>query len=62
MPIYEYTCMDCRKSFTLLQRIGVGGAVCPWCNSANTAKQMSSFSCSPVGGAGAAGSGHTGGT
>ncbi|KWT92707.1 FmdB family zinc ribbon protein [Candidatus Magnetominusculus xianensis] len=62
MPIYEYTCMDCKKQFTLLQKMGTSEAACPWCNSANTAKLLSKFSCTPAHDSSTAGSGHFGGT
>lgn len=62
MPIYEYTCMDCKKPFTVLQKMGQTEAGCPWCSSANTVKQLSKFSCSPGHDGASSGTGHFGGT
>ncbi len=47
MPIYEYTCMDCTRVFSLLQKIGTNEkeTKCPECGSQNVKKMMSSFSC-----------------
>ncbi|MBF0457866.1 MAG: zinc ribbon domain-containing protein [Nitrospirae bacterium] len=62
MPLYEYTCMDCKEQFTLLQKVGAGDAACPQCNSSNTAKLLSSFSYTLAQGGMSSGSGHFGGT
>ncbi|MBF0319630.1 MAG: zinc ribbon domain-containing protein [Nitrospirae bacterium] len=62
MPIYEYTCMDCTKQFTLIQKMGASDAVCPWCNSENTSKLLSQFSCTPTHEGGGSTGGHFGGT
>ncbi|RMG72245.1 MAG: zinc ribbon domain-containing protein, partial [Nitrospirae bacterium] len=35
MPIYEYTCLSCGKSFSLLQKVGSTekDTTCPHCGS-----------------------------
>jgi putative FmdB family regulatory protein len=50
MPIYEYTCKDCGKSFEKLVRTMSdanggrrGGIVCPECGSKNAARALSVF-------------------
>jgi putative FmdB family regulatory protein len=47
MPIYEYTCNNCKKNFSLLQRVGSSekDTVCPECGSRDVKKKISSFSC-----------------
>ncbi|MFN3396471.1 MAG: FmdB family zinc ribbon protein [Thermodesulfovibrionales bacterium] len=47
MPIYEYTCNKCNKSFSLLQKVGSSekDTVCPNCGSKEVKKKISSFSC-----------------
>ncbi|GBE36467.1 zinc ribbon domain protein [bacterium BMS3Bbin07] len=65
MPVYEYTCIKCKETFTLLQRIGTTekDTICPHCGSSEIKKLITSFSCS-VSGDGLTGltSGFTGGT
>ena len=54
MPLYEYTCQECRYRFEILQRIGEGseGLQCPECDSDDIEKQFSTFaSASDSGGA-----------
>ncbi|MCI4626766.1 MAG: zinc ribbon domain-containing protein [Candidatus Magnetoovum sp. WYHC-5] len=48
MPIYEYNCKSCNKNFSLLQPIGVDESTtkCPECDSSDTKRLMSMFSCS----------------
>ncbi len=48
MPIYEYTCLSCGKSFSLLQKVGSTekDTTCPHCGSSEVKKMMSAFSCS----------------
>ncbi|MBD3346422.1 MAG: zinc ribbon domain-containing protein [Chitinivibrionales bacterium] len=44
MPIYEYKCRDCGKSFEELVSLSQSdGITCPSCSSKNTEKQMSVF-------------------
>ncbi|MBF0553848.1 MAG: zinc ribbon domain-containing protein [Nitrospirae bacterium] len=62
MPTYEYACMDCKRQFELWQKMGTSGAVCPWCNSSNTAKLMSLCSSTSVRDGASGDSGHFGGT
>lgn len=54
MPIYEYTCRDCRAEFARLQKIGADstGVVCPNCGSKSVARKVSTFSggSNPAGG------------
>ena len=46
MPIYEYDCNDCNKTFSLLKGMSDVSAVsCPQCSSLNTKKKLSTFSC-----------------
>jgi putative FmdB family regulatory protein len=59
MPIYEYICKECSKSFSRLQRIGTDsqGITCPSCGSDNVERKVSTFSggaSSGIGGASAA--------
>ncbi len=51
MPIYEYVCMKCNKSFGLLQKIGSSekDTICPECGSGEVKKKLSAFCCSPGG-------------
>ncbi len=46
MPIYEYTCKDCKKEFARLQKIGAdsSGIRCPACGSENVERKVSTFS------------------
>ena len=50
MPIYEYTCKSCKKSFELLVRSMRGAsddkAKCPECGSTQTARALSVFAVS----------------
>jgi putative FmdB family regulatory protein len=44
MPIYEYRCENCDKSFETLVRPGHGDdAQCPSCNGLNLSREMSVF-------------------
>ena len=45
MPIYEYRCSDCEKTFSRLQKIGAGtgGVKCPKCESEKVERLLSSF-------------------
>lgn len=47
MPIYEYVCNKCNKSFSLLQRVGSSekDTICPECGSKDIKKKISSFAC-----------------
>ena len=46
MPIYEYTCKECSKTFPRLQKIGAdaAGITCPTCKSDNVERNVSTFS------------------
>lgn len=45
MPIYEFTCNACAKSFSEIRRMGDDkGVPCPHCNSTDTRKMISNFS------------------
>ena len=52
MPIYEYKCSKCKKSFSVLQKAGTTekDTVCPDCGSNTVKKLLSAFSCSVTGG------------
>jgi putative FmdB family regulatory protein len=56
VPIYEYRCVDCDRSFESLARPGRGddGAQCPRCGGARLARQMSTFAAHGSSGAAAA--------
>ncbi len=43
MPIFEYVCRDCGKTFELIVRSGSGEPECPHCGSRGVAKKFSSF-------------------
>jgi putative FmdB family regulatory protein len=45
MPIYEYRCNECKKTFSRLQKIGAGsdGVKCPKCESKKVERLLSSF-------------------
>ncbi|RMF67270.1 MAG: zinc ribbon domain-containing protein [Calditrichaeota bacterium] len=45
MPIYEYRCKKCGKTFEVLQRVGAGNddLSCPECGSAAPEKLVSMF-------------------
>lgn len=47
MPVYEYICVKCKESFSLLQKIGTTekDTVCPECGSREVKKKISLFSC-----------------
>ncbi len=47
MPIYEYICDTCKKSFSLLQKVGATekDTTCPKCGSQSVKKKLSLFSC-----------------
>ncbi len=53
MPIYEYICIKCNTLFSALQKIGASekDICCPSCGSNEVKKKLSSFCCSPGGGA-----------
>ena len=46
MPTYEYECRDCKKKFTVIQRISEHGKTkvsCPKCKSAKVKQSISAF-------------------
>ncbi|MBN2079087.1 MAG: zinc ribbon domain-containing protein [Spirochaetes bacterium] len=44
MPLYEFKCRECGKSFSELRRVGDDeGVPCSHCGSVNTKKMVSSF-------------------
>lgn len=62
MPIYEYICEDCQKTFSVL-RLSTAPAetVCTICGSKNVRKLLSAFCCSDSSSGGASGSGFSSG-
>lgn len=45
MPVYEYTCQDCHKTFEVSRPIserGIGSEPCPKCGSKKTERTWSS--------------------
>jgi putative FmdB family regulatory protein len=45
MPVYEFTCQNCQKTFEISRPIsdaGSGGAACPNCGSTKTERTWSS--------------------
>ncbi len=46
MPVYEYVCNSCARTFSVLKlRISDDEATCPECGSKNVLKKFSTFSC-----------------
>ena len=43
MPIYEYTCQNCRNEFELLVSTSAGKPTCPNCGSRKVLKKFSTF-------------------
>ncbi len=43
MPIYEYRCANCDRSFEAFVRPGDGGAQCPNCHGSKLTREMSTF-------------------
>ena len=43
MPIYEYRCAGCKRSFEMLVRSGDNDLRCPHCNSRKLSREMSTF-------------------
>jgi putative FmdB family regulatory protein len=43
MPIYEYRCVNCDRSFEAFVRPGDGGARCPACHGSKLTREMSTF-------------------
>ena len=62
MPIYEYVCDDCKKTFSVL-RLSTQPAetACTVCGSKNVRKLISAFCCSDSGAGGATGGGFSSG-
>ncbi len=56
MPIYEYVCIKCNKSFGLIQKVGSSekDTTCPECGSGDVKKKFSAFCCSAGGGSSSA--------
>jgi putative FmdB family regulatory protein len=48
MPIYEYRCRKCEKTFERFQKMGEGGEklTCPFCGEKKPGKMISGFSSS----------------
>jgi putative FmdB family regulatory protein len=45
MPIYEYSCSDCKHQFSHLhKRLGEAAPPCPECQSSKVSKRISTFS------------------
>ena len=43
MPIYEYRCANCDRSFEAFMRPGDHSAQCPHCNGSKLTREMSTF-------------------
>jgi len=43
MPIYEFRCAECERSFEALVRAGDDGVRCPKCNGAKLSRELSTF-------------------
>jgi putative FmdB family regulatory protein len=46
MPVYEYVCKECKKTFTLTMTLGEhekGHAACPKCKSKKVEQQVAAF-------------------
>ncbi|HZC45073.1 MAG TPA: zinc ribbon domain-containing protein [Candidatus Acidoferrum sp.] len=43
MPIYEYRCASCDRSFEAFVRPGDDGAQCPHCRGSKLTREMSTF-------------------
>jgi putative FmdB family regulatory protein len=43
MPIYEYRCANCDRSFEAFVRPGDDSAQCPHCNGSKLTREMSTF-------------------
>jgi putative FmdB family regulatory protein len=43
VPIYEYRCTNCERSFEAFVRPGDSGAQCPHCNGSKLTREMSTF-------------------
>jgi putative FmdB family regulatory protein len=54
MPIYEYRCASCDRSFEALMRPTDDGARCPHCDSSAVTREMSTFAARSHNGNGAA--------
>ncbi|MGA7619409.1 FmdB family zinc ribbon protein [Candidatus Binatus sp.] len=54
MPIYEYRCTNCDRSFEAFVRPGDGGAQCPLCHGSKLTREMSTFAARSSNGDGAA--------
>jgi len=54
MPIYEYRCTNCERSFEAFVRRGDAGAQCPLCHGSKLTREMSTFAARGSNGAGAA--------
>jgi len=54
MPIYEYRCRTCGKTFEMLRTIQAadGDLECPGCRSSEVERQLSTFASGGCGGAG----------
>lgn len=52
MPIYEFVCNECDKSFEdlVLSLSRIDEVVCPACGSGQVKKKMSTFASKPAGG------------
>ena len=53
MPIYEYRCANCDRSFEAFVRPGDDGAQCPYCNGSKLTREMSTFAARASNGDGA---------
>lgn len=62
MPIYEYSCMECKESFSVFQSVNANNkdTKCPKCGSSDVKKKISAFSCCSLGGGSASSFGSAG--
>lgn len=54
MPIYEYRCRKCDRSFEAFVRPGDGGVQCPLCHGSKLKRELSTFAARGSNGDGAA--------
>lgn len=57
MPIYEFTCPECKSKFEELCKAGTEGIPCPKCGSLKTKRLFSPFGFAVAGGTDTSGSG-----
>ncbi len=46
MPVYEYICNNCSRTFSVIKfKLSDGETLCPECGSGEVTKKLSTFSC-----------------